>query len=91
MPLLRGANLIKECNVVLHNNRVAVILLDGRKIQIPHSELVGDKAYIKFENGKYVVVSKEDFDKQNSKKTKKQSNENKELETEKVDVNSELY
>ena len=87
--------MIKECDIILHNNKVAVVLFDGRKIQIPHSELVGDKAYIKFEDGKYVAVSKEDFDKQNLNikvKTKKSSSEIIELEsTEKVDVNSELY
>lgn len=75
--------MIKECDIILHNNKVAVVLFDGRKIQIPHSELVGDKAYVKFDDGKYTVVPKEDFNKQklNTKvKAKKNSNnENKDL------------
>jgi len=73
-------NLIKECDVILHNNRVAVILFDGMKIQIPHSELIKEKAYINFENDKYTIVSKEDFEKAQSFKTKKNTgNKNKDL------------
>lgn len=75
--------MIKECDIILQNNKVAVVLFDRSKIQIPHSEIIGDKAYIKYENGKYTVVPKEDFNKQklNAKvKTKKNSNdENKDL------------
>lgn len=72
--------MIKECDVILHNNRVAVILFDGMKIQIPHSELIEEKAYINFENDRYTIVSKEDFEKTQSFKTKKNTgNKNKDL------------
>lgn len=71
--------MIKECDVILHNNRVAVILFDGMKIQIPHSELVKEKAYINFENDRYTIVSKEDFEAQSFKTKKNTGNKNKDL------------
>lgn len=75
--------LIKECDVILHNNKVAVISFDGTKVQIPHNKLIGNKAYIKFESGKYTVVTKADFDKQKanyaSKLKKKPKDESKDL------------
>ena len=84
--------MIKECDVILHNNRVAVILFDGMKIQIPHSELVKEKAYINFENDKYTIVSKEDFEKQNLNTKVKIKKSIKELESdENININSELY
>jgi hypothetical protein len=73
-------NLIKECDVILHNNRVAVVLFDGMKIQIPHSELIKEKAYINFENERYTIISKEDFENAQPFKTKKNTgNKNKDL------------
>ena len=72
--------MIKECDVILHNNKVAVISFDGTKVQIPHNKLIGNKAYIKFENDRYTIVSKEDFEKAQSFKTKKNTgNKNKDL------------
>lgn len=56
--------MIKECDVIIHNKKVAVILFEGKEIQVPHNELIGNKAYIKFNRGKYTVVTKGDFDKQ---------------------------
>lgn len=84
--------MIKECDVILHNNKVAVILFDGTKVQIPHSELIENKAYIKFDNNKYFVVSKDDFNKQNlNVKTKKSSNKINELESiEDRDINAAI-
>lgn len=73
--------MINECDVILHNNKVAVILFDGRRIQIPHNELIENKAYIKFDSGKYTIVTKADFDKQKAnyaaKLKKKSKDENK--------------
>lgn len=59
--------LIKECNVILHNDLVAVVLFDGKEIQVPNSKLIGATAYVKFENEKYTIVSKDKFDKFNKK------------------------
>lgn len=80
VPFYEVINLIKECDVILHNNRVAVILFDGMKIQIPHSELIKEKAYINFENNRYTTISKDDFVKAQSSKIKKNNgNKNNEL------------
>ena len=64
--------LIKECNVILHNDKVAVVVFEGRKIQVPNSDLIGKTAYVKFEDGKYTVVSKDELDKP-KKKFKKET------------------
>lgn len=71
--------MIKECDVILHNNKVVVISFDGKKVQIPHNELIENKAYIKFDKNKYFVVSKDDFNKQNLnvKNKMKKKDENK--------------
>ena len=75
--------MIKECDVIIHNKKVAVILFEGKEIQVPHNELIENKAYIKFDSGKYTVATKADFDKQNAnyvaKLKKKLKDENKEL------------
>lgn len=55
--------LVKECRVILLNNKVAVVLFDDKKVQVPNSELIGNTAYVKYDNGVYSVISKEDFDK----------------------------
>lgn len=77
--------MIKECDVILHNNKVAVILFDGRKVQVPHNEFIGEMAYIKFDSGKYTVVAKADFDKQKTnyvaKLKKKLKDENRDLDS----------
>ena len=64
--------LIKECNVILHNDKVAVVVFEGKKIQVPNNDLIGKTAYVKFEDGKYTVVSKEELDKSNKKRIKKE-------------------
>lgn len=55
--------MIKECKVILHNDKVAVVLFDDKKIQVPNSEHISNTAYVKFDKGIYSVVSKDDFDK----------------------------
>lgn len=59
---LRGDNtLIKECKVKTKNDKVAVILFDGKEIQVPSSKLIQDSAYVKLNKGKYIVVSDDEF------------------------------
>lgn len=62
--------MIKECNVVLHNSLVAVIVFDGKEIQVPSNKLIGKTAYVKLENNKYTVVSKDEYLKSTEKKQK---------------------
>lgn len=53
--------MIKECNVILQNEYVAVVDYNGKKIQIPNTDLIRQTAYIKLENEIYTVVSKEEY------------------------------
>lgn len=69
--------MIKECNVILRNDKVAVVLFDSHKIQVPNTELIGEKAYLRFEHNKYTVVSKDDFEKINTEKGLDNSNRRK--------------
>lgn len=59
--------MIKECNVILHNDKVAVVVFEGKKIQVPNSDLIGKTAYVKFEDEKYTVISKDELDKPKKK------------------------
>lgn len=63
--------MIKECKVKLHNSIIAVVDFNGTDLQIPHSDLITDVAYIKYENKKYSIVTKEDFLKEKNRKSKK--------------------
>lgn len=72
--------LIKECKVILHNDLVAVVLFDGKEIQVPNSKLINKTTYVKFENEKYTVVSKDEFEKFNKRNIKKNKVEEKPLE-----------
>ena len=56
--------------MILHNDEVAVVDFDGKKIQIPNSKLIGKTAFIKYEKGKYTTISKDEFDKYISNKSK---------------------
>ena len=97
--------MIKECNVISRNSRVSVVKFDDKKLQIPTSDLVGTTtAYIKYDKKKYTVVSEEEYNKSNKKKTKDTSTVNEETEEtetvneeitdenkeEKIDTDSEL-
>lgn len=72
--------LIKECKVVLHNDLVAVVLFDGKEIQVPNSKLIGATAYVNFENEKYTIVSKDEFEKFSKRNIKKNKVEEKSIE-----------
>ena len=63
--------MIRECKVKIHNSKVAVVDFDGKDLQIPHSDSIGDVAYIKYENDKYSVITKEAFEKAIAKKNNK--------------------
>lgn len=71
--------LVKRCKVISNNGKISIVQFDDVKVQIPNCN--DDVAYIKFENGKYYVSSKEDFEKLNTDKKKKQ-NKKETVETE---------
>lgn len=84
--------MIKECKVILHNDLVSVVLFDKKEIQVPSNKLIGNTAYVKFDNDKYTVVSKNEFEKFVKRNDRKSKNKEKfEKETvEKIFENSEL-
>lgn len=49
---------------------VAVVDFGGKEIQIPSNKLIGKTAFVQYEKGRYFAVSKDDFDKYNSKKSR---------------------
>jgi len=73
MPSFYEVIMIKECDVILHNDKVAVVVFEGKKIQVPNSDLINRTAYIKYEDGKYIVVSKDEASKSYKKKPKKET------------------
>ena len=66
--------MIKNCSVVINNEAVTVFDYDGNLVQIPSIHRNADSLNIKYENGKYIVLS-EDIDSivkyNDNKKTKK--------------------
>lgn len=55
--------MIKKCEVILHNGDVTVVKYDTKDIQFPSIENVGKEVYVEFKNGKYRVVTEDDFKK----------------------------
>lgn len=79
--------MIKECNVILHNSLVAVVVFDGKEIQVPSNKLIGKTAYVKYEKEKYIIVSKEEYLKSLEKKQK--TNKKQDVEKEKIVMDKE--
>lgn len=79
--------MIKECNVILHNSLVAVVVFDGKKIQVPSNKLIGKTAYVKYEKEKYIIISKEEYLKSLEKKQK--TNKKQDVEKEKIVIDKE--
>jgi len=70
--------MIKNCSVVINNDAVTVFDYDGNLVQIPSIQRNADSLNIKYENGKYIVLSEnidsivKDNDTKKAKKNKKQ-------------------
>ncbi len=83
--------MIKECKVILHNSAVTVVEYDGNKVQLPSVQDCGKLVYVKINDGKYTVISKEEYDEslknttKKSKKVKEKVEENEE-EIEPIDA-----
>lgn len=52
--------MIRECEVVLQNEKVLVIDFNGTMVQLPCIENKRSKVLVKYENGKYTIVTKRD-------------------------------
>lgn len=55
--------MIKKCKVILHNDNVTVVKYDTKDIQFPSIKNVEKEVYVEFKNGKYRVVTEDDFKK----------------------------
>lgn len=72
--------MIKECNVILQNKLLTVVVYDNKKVQLPtNPKTLGQRTvFVKFENGIYSIVEQSDFEKEKIIKNKlKKSTENK--------------
>lgn len=79
--------MIKECNVIMQNSHVAVAVFDGLKIQVPNSDVVDRRVYIRLENGSYSIATKDEFTKEQVKEVTKNKTSKK---NEEINKNSEL-
>lgn len=79
--------MIKECNVIMQNSHVAVAVFDGLKIQVPNSDVVDRRVYIRLENGSYSIATKDEFTKEQVKEVAKNKTSKK---NEEINKNSEL-
>ena len=55
--------MVKECKVVLHNSAVMVVDFSGTKVQFPATKINDEVVYVEYIDGKYSVVSREDYEK----------------------------
>lgn len=68
--------MIKECKVLSYNKFLNILVFeyDGNKIQTTVTLDEDTKSvYVKYENGKYEIVSKNDYDKQNNVEINKEN------------------
>lgn len=62
--------MIKECNVLLSNDHVAVIDFDGIKVQLPKlPDKDAKKVFVEYKDEKYILVDKAKVAKPKSKKS----------------------
>ena len=55
--------MIKECKVIIQNSFSSVVLFNDVEVQIPTGWVIGDRAFVRYEDGKYFAVTKEDYEK----------------------------
>lgn len=63
--------MIKECKVLEWNELVMVVDFDGNKIQMSSTKNKEKVVYVKYENRKYNIVSREEYDQSFIKEEKK--------------------
>lgn len=75
--------MVKECRVILRNPVNMVVLFGDIEVQMPSNNGVSSVVYIKYEDNKYTLSSKDEYDKElcSNKKIKVKPNiENDSLE-----------
>ena len=65
--------MIKECDVILHNTATLVVDFDGKQIQMPRTDNVDKTVYVEYKDGKYLLCSKDAYEKSLRQKFEKKS------------------
>ena len=77
--------MIKECKVIIQNSFSSIVLFNDVEIQVPTSSIVDGRAFIKYENGVYSVLNKEDYENTLKPKADKRAKKVKATETDLVE------
>jgi hypothetical protein len=56
--------MIKECKVIMKNPINMVVLFDGIEVQMPSNDKVSTIAYVEYDNSKYYLSSKDEYEKE---------------------------
>lgn len=74
--------MIKECNVISQNSKIAIVLYEDKEIQIPSNLVSENKAYIEYKNKKYAISSKDAYVKQSVKPHRNRTKIKREIDNE---------
>lgn len=77
--------MIKECKVAIQNSFSSIVMFDDIEVQVPTNFVVDGRAFVKYENGAYSVLNKEDYEKSLRPKTDKKSKKVKTTEADLVE------
>lgn len=77
--------MIKECKVIIQNSFSSIVLFNDVEIQVPTSSVVDGIAFVKYENGVYSVLNKEDCENTLKPKADKRAKKVKATETDLVE------
>ena len=77
--------MIKECKVIIQNSFSSIVLFNDVEIQVPTSSVVDGIAFVKYENGVYSVLNKEDYENTLITKADKKSKKTQATETDLVE------
>lgn len=77
--------MVKECKVILHNSVVAVVNFGGTHIQFPATKINGETVYVEYVDGRYTIISRNEYEKSLKSKVDKKSKKVKATETDLVE------
>lgn len=78
--------MIKECKVILQNSELFVVNFDDKQIQFPYTLDVGKTVFVKYEDGKYSIVKKNEKKVSQKQPCKKVEIPEKDLKSSKIEV-----
>ena len=77
--------MIKECKVAIQNSFSSIVMFDDIEVQVPTNFVVDGRAFVKYENGVYSVLNKEDYENTLKPKADKRAKKVKPTETDLVE------